>query len=148
MTAKQRLVAALDRQPTDRLPVTTHHLMQSYMARHFPGQTDDDFFAAFGLDPICWVQAHRPDPNSTAYFESGHVPGFLEARRITSGQWRFEHETVATEPYCTERHNIVTPRGTLTMVLQSNADTTWVAERLVKRKSDIELIAAFAPQPR
>ena len=147
MSSKQRLVAALDRQPTDRLPVTTHHLMRSYMEKHFPEKTDDDFFAEFGLDPTCWLQAHKPDPASTAYFEPGHVPGFLEAQRITSDQWRFEHEAVPGSQYAMVRHRIVTPRGTLTMALQSNEHTAWVAERLIKQKSDIELIAAFAPQP-
>ena len=31
MTGKERLVAALDRKPTDRLPVTTHHLMNHFL---------------------------------------------------------------------------------------------------------------------
>ena len=138
MTSKQRLVAALDRRPTDRLPVTTHHLMRSYMEKNFPGKTDDDFFA---------VQAHRPDPASKAFFEPDHVPGFLEAQRITSDEWRFEHEAVPGSQYATVRHRIVTPRGTLSMALQSNEHTAWVSERLIKQKSDIELIAAYAPQP-
>lgn len=66
MSPKQRLVAALDRRPTDHLPATTHHLMRYYMDKYHPGKTDDEFFAAFGLDPICWVQGHRPDPRSGA----------------------------------------------------------------------------------
>lgn len=147
MTPKQRLVAALDRQPTDHLPATTHHLMRSYMAKNFPGKTDDDFFATFELDPIYWAQAHKPDPTSDAYFEPGHVPGFLEAQRITSESWKFKHEDVTGQQYATVRHAIETPRKTLTMELQSNEFTAWVSERLIKEKSDIDLIAEFAPQP-
>ena len=33
------------------------------------------------------------------------------------------------------------------MVLQSNAYTSWVSERLVKEKSDIDIIARYATQP-
>ncbi len=147
LSPKQRLVAALDRQPLDHLPVTTHHLMRSYLDKHFPGQTADQFFAHFGLDPICWTVAHRPAPGSGAEFEPGHTPGFLEARRLTSATWRFEHEDVPGREYATVRHRIVTPRGTLSLELQSNEYTAWVSERLLKQKSDIDLIAEYAPQP-
>ena len=147
MTSRQRLVAALDRQPLDRLPVTTHHLMRSYMERHFPGKPDAAFFAEFGLDPICWVQAHRPDAAAGATYEPGQICGFLEAQRIVSPTWRFEHQDVPGREYATTRHAIVTPRKTLTIELQSNQFTAWVSERLLKEKSDIDLIAEFAPQP-
>jgi uroporphyrinogen decarboxylase len=147
MTPKARLVATLDRKPTDHLPATTHHLMRHYMDKHFPGRTDDDFFAEFGLDPIFWVQAHRPDTKAGARFQDNHAPGFLEAQLITSDSWRFEREEVPGREYATVRHRIVTPRKTLTLELQSNEFTAWVSERLIKERSDIDLIAEFAPQP-
>jgi len=147
MSPKRRLVAALDRRPTDRLPATTHHLMRSYMNKRLPGRTDLEFFATFGLDPIVWVQAHRPDPAQGADFEPGHVPGFLEAQRIVSDHWRFTHEDVPGRPYATTRHAIITPRKTLTLELQGNEFTEWVSERLIKDRTDIDLIAAYAPQP-
>ena len=147
MSPKQRLVAALDRRPTDHLPATTHHLMRHYLDKYLPGKTEDEFFATFGLDPITWFVAHRPDPASGAYFEPGHKAGFLEAQRIISDQWRFERQDVPGREYATTRHAIVTPRKTLTIELQSNEYTAWVSERLLKEKSDIDLIADFAPQP-
>ena len=147
MSPKQRLIAALERKPTDHLPATTHHLMTYYMEKYLPGKTQDEFFATFGLDPICWVQAHRPDTARGSYYEPGHQPGFPEAPRIMSDQWRFEHEDVPGREYATVRHRIVTPRKTLTLELQSNQYTAWVSERLLKEKSDIDLIAEFAPQP-
>ena len=147
MTPKQRLTAALDRQPTDHLPATTHHLMRYYMDKYLPGKTDDEFFATFGLDPIHWIVAHRPAPGSRDRFDPAHTPGFLEAHRLTSDCWRFESQKLEGFEFPTERHSIVTPRKTLTMVLQSNEYTSWVTERLIKEKSDIELIAEFAPQP-
>lgn len=147
MTPKQRLVAALDRQPIDHLPATTHHLMRYYLDKYLPGKTEDEFFATFGLDPIHWIVAHKPVPGSGADYEPGHQPGFLEARRLTTEAWRFTHEELTGYEYATARHAIVTPRKTLTTVLQSNEYTSWVSERLIKEKSDIDLIADFAPQP-
>lgn len=121
--------------------------MRSYMDKYFPGKADADFFATFGLDPICWIQAHRPDLPAGAAYEAGQVPGFLEAQRIVSPTWRFEHAGVPGREYATTRHAIITPRKTLTLELQSNEFTAWVSERLIKDKSDIDLIAEFAPQP-
>ncbi|MCC6416287.1 MAG: hypothetical protein IT582_10300 [Opitutaceae bacterium] len=147
MTPKQRLVAALDRRPTDRLPVTTHHLMRYYMDKYLPGKTDDDFFELFGMDPIHWVVAHVPAPDENTWLDPDHAPGFLECQRVTSDNWRFTKETLNGYEYPTVRQSIVTPRKTLTMVLQSNEYTSWVTERLIKEKSDIDLIADYAPQP-
>jgi hypothetical protein len=147
MTPKQRLVAALDRRPTDHLPVTTHHVMPYYLKKYLPGATNDDFFARFGLDPIFWLQAHRPDPAQGAYVDPAYTPGFLGVDRICSPTWRITQETIPGQEYETVRYSIATPRKTLTMVLQSNDYTGWVSERLLKEKSDIDLIAEFAVQP-
>jgi hypothetical protein len=42
----------------------------------------------------------------------------------------------------------VTPKGTLTLVLQSNEHTAWVVEHPIKAKRDIELVAEFATAPK
>ena len=84
MSPKQRLCAALDRRPADHLPATTHHVMRHYLDKDLPGKTEAEFFATFGLDPITWIVAHKPVPGSGCEYEPGHVPGFLEARRLTS----------------------------------------------------------------
>jgi len=148
MTPKQRLCAALDHRPTDHLPATTHHIMRYYMDKYLPGKTDDEFFEVFGLDPITWFVAHKPAPGSGCTFEPTHTPaGFMEARRLVSDTWRFEHQEVPGREYATTRHSIVTPRKTLTLELQSNVYTGWLSERLINEKSYIDLIADFAPQP-
>ena len=45
------------------------------------------------------------------------------------------------------RYSFITPKKTLTTVLQSNEHTSWVCERLIKEKSDIEIIADYAVKP-
>jgi uroporphyrinogen decarboxylase len=147
MTVRERFRAALERRVTDRLPVTTHHVMPSFLSRVLGGIDNDAFFARFGLDPITWVSEHKPAPGSSAYFETSHRPGYLEPKRIVSDQWRITAEPVPDPQYTTVRYTITTPKKALTTVLQGNEHTTWVTERLVKDRSDIEIIGEFAPTP-
>ena len=147
MTAKQRFIAALRRQKADRLPVTTHHVMPFFLKKYMNGISNDEFFDAIGLDPIRWVIAYRPDETRGEHYDPDHTPGYLEPHRIVSDNWRIEHEAVADPRYETIRYKFITPKKTLTTVLQSNEHTSWVSERLVKEKSDIDIIAEYAVRP-
>ncbi len=148
MTSKERLIAALECRKPDRLPVTTHHVMPYFLNQCLGGISNDEFFDRFGLDAIRWFMAYKPDPAKGEYFDPNHVPGYLEARRVVSDNWRIEAETLPGREYQTVRCRFVTPRKTLTMELQSNEYTSWVTERLVKVKDDIEVIAIYAPRLR
>lgn len=148
MTSKQRFIAALTRQKADRLPVTTHHVMPYFLNKYMNGISNDEFFDALGIDPIHWVQAFAPDKAKGEYYDPNHVPGYLEARRVVSDQWSIVSEPVPDERYATVRYSFITPKKTLTTVLQSNEHTSWVSERLVKEKSDIDIIAEYAVKPK
>jgi hypothetical protein len=124
MTSRERLLAALDRKMPDRLPVTTHHVMAYFLNRYLDGASVDAFFDRFGLDPIRWLFP-APPPETDA--------------------WRIVTEPEPGHDLPTTRHRVVTPGGELTAVTQSNEQTTWVLEHLVKEKSDIDLIGEFAP---
>ena len=148
MTSKQRMLVALERGKPDRLPVTTHHLMQYFLDKYLGGISSQEFFDRFGLDAITWVVAHKPDAAKGDYYDPLQgPPGFLEARRISSDQWRTESEDIPGEVYKTTRYRFVTPKGTLSMVTESNEHTTWVAEHLIKSKRDIDLIGEFVTLP-
>jgi len=149
MTSKQRFIKALERDCPDRLPVTTHHVMPSFLEHHMEGASDQEFFDRFGLDPIQWIIAYRADESNSEYFDPGHPePGFLEARRICSDNWQFNVERLENPTYITNRFNIITPDKTLSMILQSDQHTTWVAEHLIKEKSDIDIIAKNMTYPK
>jgi hypothetical protein len=149
MTSKERLLTAIQGGCPDRLPVTTHHVMPSFLDTHIEGATDQEFFDRFGLDPIRWIIAYAADESSGEYHDPGHTElGFLEARRVCSDNWRFQVEKLENNQYDTSRFNIITPKKTLSMVLQSDAHTTWVAEHLIKEKSDIDVIAKYMTHPR
>jgi len=149
MTSKERLTAALERQIPDRLPATTHHVMEYFLNRYLEGADKQGFFDRFGLDPITWVVPHRPDASKGEFYDPDQdEPGFLASRRIASADWRVVEEDVPGEALPTTRYRIVTPGGELRTVLQSNEHTTWVVEHLVKQKADIELIGKYATAPK
>jgi len=148
MTPKQRLLTALRRGQPDRLPVTTHHVMQYYLDKYEGGISKQDFFDRYGLDPIIWLVLQKPAAGRGDYFDPHQgPPGFLEARRVWSDNWRILAEDVPGESTTTTRYRFVTPKGELSMVTQSNDQTTWVTEHLIKNKRDIDLIGEFAPSP-
>ncbi|MBE9510253.1 MAG: hypothetical protein IMY71_05190 [Bacteroidetes bacterium] len=149
MTSKERFLKAIDKKQTDRLPVTTHHVMHSFLNKYMNGITDQEFFNHFGLDPIHWIIAHTYDESKGEYYDSTHTDiCFLEARRICSDDWRIKIEDLKGYDYITKRFNIITPDKTLSMILQSNEHTTWVLEHLIKEKNDIEIIAKYITSPK
>lgn len=145
MTSRDRLLAALDRRVPDRLPVTTHHLMPSFLQAG--GFADERaFFDRYALDAIRWTTPLAAADPAACGPDPGWQPA-LEAWSFVSDNWRVIRETVPDPDYATTRYRCVTPAGTLSMVLQDDGRTTWVAERLVKDKADIDLVARYAPVP-
>ena len=63
MKVKERFLKAFAREKTDRLPVTTHHVMPYYTKKHLNGMNGREFFKHFGIDPIEWVMAYSFDPS-------------------------------------------------------------------------------------
>lgn len=148
MTSKQRMLAAINRKIPDRLPVTTHHIMQYFLDTYMNSISFDEFFDYFGLDPIVWTVPHQPGESKENFYDPAQDDvGFLESRRINSANWRIEFNEIPDPQYKTFRYNFITPKKMLSMVTQSNEHTTWVSEHLVKDKSDIDIIAEFVTEP-
>ncbi len=145
MTSKERFLAALTGEIPDRLPVTTHHVMPYYLDKYMNGMSNDEFFDAFGFDPITWVIEHKPgNPEKEWYDPAQGPPGFLEGRRIVSDEWSITAEPAQNNEYTATRYTFSTPGGDLSMILQGNDQTAWVTEHLVKEKRDIALIGEYA----
>ena len=149
MSSKRRLLTALRGGIPDHLPATTHHVMPYFLDAYMGGMSYPDFFDHMGLDAIHWTVPHRPDQAVGEYYdpEQGQV-GFLESRRISTDQWRVHAEGVPSQEHTTTRYRFVTPKGELSMVLQSNQHTAWVSEYLIKRPGDIDLIGEFVTAPK
>ena len=148
MNSKQRFLAALNRNIPDRLPVTTHHVMSYFLKTYMNGVSCQEFFDHFGLDPINWVVAHKPDPSRGEYFDPNQGDlDYLEAPLICSDEWQIKTRDLSDPEYEAVRYDFVTPEKTLSMVLKSNEYTTWVTERMIKEKSDIDIFAKYATLP-
>ncbi|UCE21464.1 MAG: hypothetical protein JSV46_04385 [Candidatus Aminicenantes bacterium] len=148
MTSKERFLKALERNKPDRLPVTTHHMMPYFLKTYMNGVSCQDFFDRFGLDPIHWVVAHMPDLARKEFLdpEQGELD-FLEAPRICSDNWQIRTTRLSDREYQAIRYEFITPDKTLSMVLKSDEHTTWVTERMIKKKSDIDIFAYYATRP-
>lgn len=128
MTGKERLLTALDGGCPDRLPATTHHVLDYFMNTYMDGAHYLEFFRQMKLDPIFWVNDWQCTPEQME-------------------NWRIEKEVLSDPQYYTERYHIHTPAKTLSMVIQSNKYTSWVVEHLLKEKSDIEILERYLPAP-
>ena len=64
---------------------------------------------------------------------------------LADENWRIEKVELPDPHYYTQRYYIHTPAKTLTMVIQSNRYTSWVAEKLLKEKEDIDVLVAYMP---
>jgi uroporphyrinogen decarboxylase len=143
VNSRERLLTALAGGVPDRLPVTTHHLMPSFLINYLDGASEEEFFDLFGLDPIRWVWDLKPNEECGDHW----LPSDADKRWICSDNWRIEAKELTESRNNATRYDIVTPGGTLSTVLEETHQTAWVVERLVKNKTDIELIQNYAPIP-
>ncbi len=148
MTSKERFLKALERNKPDRLPVTTHHVMPYFLKTYMNDVSCQDFFDRFGLDPIHWVIAHKPDTARKEFLDPVQKGlDFLEAPRICSDNWKIRTTRLPDREYQAIRYEFITTDKSLSMVLKSDEYTTWVTERLIKEKSDIDIFAEYAAVP-
>ncbi|WP_105614487.1 uroporphyrinogen decarboxylase family protein [Vallitalea okinawensis] len=136
MDTKQRFINALDLKPVDRLPVTTHHVMSYFLKHYAGGLSTEEFFEEYNLDPILWLSPVTCNHSNGEYMKDGF---------IQNSNWHIEIEVLPDNKYLTKRFKVHTPKKVLTMTLQFNEYTCWMTEHLIKDKSDIELLAEYAP---
>jgi len=122
--------------------------MPYFLDKYLGGASVQEFFERFDLDAIHWTLPVKPDTSKGEFFtpDTGE-PGFLQIRRIESDKWRIRSEDLPHKQFKTTRYTIETPKGSLTSVIQGNSYTDWVAETLLKEKSDLDLIREFVTHP-
>ncbi len=127
MTSRERLLTALDRKVPDRLPVTTHHIMEYFLKTYMDGMNNKQFFEHFQMDAIHWTNPvlEEPHPN-----------------------WEIRSEEVENPDYPTTRYTIHTPGGELTTLIHRNEHTQWWSEHFIKEKKDIEILGEYLPHPK
>ncbi len=146
MNTKERFLKAINREITDRLPFTTHHVMPYYTKKYLNGINGREFFDYFEIDPIEWIV--ELTPNIGEYFNNiDEDSKFVLEKWICSDNWRIEIEELENNEYQVKRFNIITPKKKLSMVLKTNQYTTFVSENLIKEKNDIDIIAEYMTYP-
>ena len=138
MTSKQRVLCALNGQKPDRLPVTTHHIMPYFLKKYMDGVSNEQFFEYFALDQIVWLNSTQATSGEYLVEHKSEIGWPFVF--ICSDKWRIETENIFSQTYPAVRFNFITPKGMLSMVLQFNEYTCWVAEHLIKSKKDIDLL--------
>lgn len=136
MTPKERMMRALNREKPDRLPATIHQWQQYHLEKYLGGM---DALAAFqhcGLD----ASIQYCEPMGQFWITDGpqhvvHSPDWIEDIA----------ESKAGPNERVLRHTITTPAGRLTYATGSNPMTTWLAEYLIKRPEDLDLIERYIP---
>lgn len=145
LTARTRMLTALDRGIPDRLPVTTHHLQPIFLRQCFGDSSEALFWERFGFDPVRWVIGHSTP--SGMIRRRIEMPGQMEVFfTLESENWRVNVEPV-TSARPTLQISFITPKKTLSMEVQSDQTTSWITDRLIKEKSDIDILADYAPVP-
>ena len=147
MTARERMLKAIALEKPDVLPVTTHHVLPYFLERSEGGISKREFFERYGLDEIEWIAVQKPDEarGEACDPKQGEL-GFLEFPVIISDEWRVSREELPGK-YQTVRCRVSTPKKELSMVLQSNAYTTWITEPIIKEKEDIDVLERYLPMP-
>jgi len=129
MTARQRMLTALEHGIPDRVPATVHQWQAYHLHQYMSGRSDLEAFRYFGLDAAISVF----DAN-----EGLSTPEWqIDTRRSTrlDGNFRIEY-------------TITTPEGVLTQLDEGNEQTTWTVEVLVKHPEDMILVKKYLPVPR
>lgn len=145
LTSKKRMLTAICGEIPDRLPVTTHHLMTSFLDEYMGGIGDQEFFDHFGMDAIQWILPLRKIPGVSNVNSGKLAPDWQIPDYVTNDEWQVSIEDVPGFDYKTKRCTITTPGGNLTLILQGNEHTTWIKEHLIKNKSDIDLLGKYLP---
>ncbi|MBN1286874.1 MAG: hypothetical protein JXB47_15855 [Anaerolineae bacterium] len=140
MTSRECMLAALNREQPDRLPVTTHHVMEYFLEKYMDGIGDQEFFDYFGLDAYIWTLPLKGTDDGKVWID--------EAGFVASDDWQITVEETPDLRYTVRRFTVQTPKGTLTTTIQTDDHKSpWVTEHLVKNKRDIDLLGEFMPAP-
>jgi len=139
MTSKERMIAAINREKPDRLPVTVHQWQKYHLDRYMDGMSDLKAFEFCGMDA------------AIQYFQNMGQFWLVDAdfTKFSTPQWRDEVEVISDDPNNRiYHHTIHTPEGKLTYKTAGDQKTTWITEYLIKKDEDIKLIDRYMPVPR
>jgi uroporphyrinogen decarboxylase len=127
MTARERLLCALELGQPDRLPATTHAWMDYHLQHTLGGMDALSAYRRFGLDAALQVPHVQPT----------HSADWVVSRRAMprNGEGQLTETKVKT------------PEGELHWTEESDEYTSWVTEYPIKHVGQIRLIERYWPVP-
>lgn len=129
MSAKERMLCALQLGKPDHVPATIHQWQPFHLKNYMQGMSDIEAFRHVGLDAAVSVMPVIPESTQSSSWR-------VHAAERNNGEYNVVHYTIET------------PEGILTFENGYNDITTWTMEHLIKRDEDIELIRKYRPIPR
>jgi uroporphyrinogen decarboxylase len=131
MTGRERFLATIRRQRTDRLAFQVHGWMDSYLDAYLRGMDQYEAYDYFGMDPVIYMN-----------------PAFRYSERSLA-DWRVKRYDLGEAPDGSRRwrERIETPGGTLTLAGAKNVHTGWITEPIVSSERDLELWTKYVPVP-
>lgn len=138
MNSKQRLLAAIRREPVDRVPANIYYYMQAFYEEHFPSQPGQDPWEAslesqtrFGFDPLIGLGGGRGLPWQV------NEPGRWEAHKETNSH-NGDHVT---------KYVVNTPAGQLSVVWDEEpGHSGWQLKPLITEEAEVDALA-YLPSP-
>ena len=131
MTSKERMITAIERGKSDRLPVTVHQWQPYHLEHYMNGKNQLEAFEYFGMD--------------VAYTGIETFEGPREMRE-NNDDWVISNKTINKDDGTfLDITAITTPEGELTCSMGRNEYTAWFSDPLVKKDEDIELIRKYMP---
>jgi hypothetical protein len=116
------MLVALSGGTPDRLPATIHQWQDYHLSSFMGGMTDIEAFQDVGLDAAI----------TRSPFVTPRTPS-----------WRMKTSTPAPGR---SLYEIETPDGQLSYETESNQYTRWITEHLIKKDTDVDLLAAHSPR--
>lgn len=129
MKPKERMIAALNKEIPDRLPITIHQWQSYHLKYHMNNMTALEAFKATGLDA------------AISYFPTND-------QSADNPEWKVESEVLDDTPReQIIKYTVTTPKGNLTYQTGTNEQTTWTTDYMIKKKKDIEKLK-YLPVPK
>lgn len=140
MTSRERLLTALNNKEPDHLPATVHSWMDYFLNRYMGGVDQYEAYEIMGLDMVIYDAVYQGGVEGGMFWTNSDM--------MQTDRWKVKRDVRPKEEgVLLSTIEIKTPEKTLTMKVESNEQTAWITEYLVKDLDDIHMLERYMPYP-
>jgi uroporphyrinogen decarboxylase len=141
MTSRERLLTALNKEEPDHLPATVHSWMEYFLNRYLGGVDQYEAYEITGLDMVIYDVVYQGGVEGGMFWTNKDM--------MQTDDWKVKRSVRKKEKgVFTSMIEIQAPEKTLTMKTESNEQTSWITEYLVKDIDDILILGKYMPYPK